>query len=258
MNRTYVITGAGAGIGLATAELLKDLGHKVIGVDMKNTQVLADLSSVEGRKQAVLEVLSHTQSIDAIIACAGISAPIAKTVAVNYFGVTEFVEGLLPVLAQSQHPRIAVISSMASLQPNSSELVEALLEQDEAKALQLGKELEEAGNGYLNYPSSKRALSRWVRRECIKSEYAGQGIPLNAIAPGIVITDMTHDLLATQEERNAVDSQVPMPLNYHMQAIDAAHLLVWLTSIENNHVTGQTIYIDGGSDAVLRGDNIWD
>ena len=36
-----------------------------------------------------------------------------------------------------------------------------------------------------------------------------------------------------------------------------AELLTWLTSAQNTHVTGQTIYIDGGADATLRGDNIW-
>jgi len=52
--------------------------------------------------------------------------------------------------------------------------------------------------------------------------------------------------------------RVPMPLNYYLEPENAAHLLIWLTSEENTHVTGQTIYIDGGSDAALRGDNVWD
>jgi enoyl-[acyl-carrier-protein] reductase (NADH) len=49
-----------------------------------------------------------------------------------------------------------------------------------------------------------------------------------------------------------------MPLNYYLEPENVAYLLIWLTSVENTHVTGQTIYIDGGSDVVLRGDNIWD
>jgi len=44
MNRTYVITGAGSGIGAATAKALKDLGNIVIGVDLKNSDIEADLS----------------------------------------------------------------------------------------------------------------------------------------------------------------------------------------------------------------------
>ena len=37
----------------------------------------------------------------------------------------------------------------------------------------------------------------------------------------------------------------------------SAALLAWLTSEENTGVCGQTIYIDGGSDVVLRGDDVW-
>ena len=106
---------------------------------------------------------------------------------------------------------------MASLQPVSVELVEAGLAGDEDRALLIAAELEAQGPqiGYLNYPSSKRALSRWVRRESISEAWAGSGIPVNAVAPGTVITPMTKDLLATPEGAAMVDAAVPMPLNYH-------------------------------------------
>ena len=48
-----------------------------------------------------------------------------------------------------------------------------------------------------------------------------------------------------------------MPLNYYLKPRQVAYLLAWLTSQENTHTTGQTIYIDGGADATIRGDNIW-
>ena len=60
--------------------------------------------------------------------------------------------------------------------------------------------------GYLSYPSSKRALSRWVRRECVTPAWAGRGIPLNAVAPGTVLTPMTSELLATPESAAMVDA----------------------------------------------------
>lgn len=258
--RTYVVTGAASGIGAATAELIRERGHKVIGVDLRDADVTADLSTAEGRQSAVSRTLELSEGkIDAVIAAAGISAPKAVTVAVNFFGVTNYLEGLLPALAQAQSPRVAVVSSMASIQQNSAELVEALLSGDEEQALAIGASLEAEGPraGYLNYPSSKRALSRWVRRECITDKWAGAGIPLNAVAPGTVITNMTRELLSTDEGKAMVDQNVPMPLNYHSEAVVIAKLLLWLTSEENTHVTGQTIYCDGGAEATLRGDDIW-
>ncbi len=260
MERIYVVTGSASGIGAETAALLRERGNRVIGVDLRDADVVADLSTHDGRVHAAREVIAASGgTVDAVVAAAGIAAPKPLTVSVNFFGVTEFLEALQPALAKSAAPRVAVVSSMASLQPNSVELVDALLAGDEAAAIAIGEALVAQGPGpaYLNYPSSKRALSRWVRRESITPLWAGAGIPVNAVAPGTVLTAMTHDLLATDEGRAMVDANVPMPLNGHSEPIVIARLLAWLTSEENTHVTGQTIYIDGGADASLRGDDIW-
>lgn len=259
MTRTYVVTGAASGIGAATAELLRAHGHTVIGVDLAGVEVTGDLSTPEGRAAAADAVLATADgAIDAIIACAGIAAPIAKTMAINYFGVTEFLTALLPNLSLADQPRAAVVSSMASLQPVSAELVDAALSGDEPLALEIGDQLAAtAEGGFLNYSSSKRALSRWVRRASVSDAWAGAGIPLNAVAPGTVTTAMTAGLLASPEGLAQVDAAVPMPLNYHQPASSIAELLVWLTSPANTHMAGQTIYCDGGADAVLRGDDIW-
>ncbi len=260
MKRQYVVTGSASGIGAACVTLLKERGNLVVGVDIDGADVNADLSTSKGRADAVAAVLKVTDAkVDAVIACAGLALPIAKTASVNYFGVTEFLEGLLPTLSKSLAPRVCVTSSMASLMPNSPELVEALLSGNEVNSLKIAQGLVDGGDvqNSLIYGSTKRALSRWIRRECIKPEWAGAGIPLNAVGPGIVETPMVAEMIATAEGRSAIDVSVPMPLNYYLKPMQVAYLLTWLTSVENTHTTGQTIYIDGGSDAVLRGDNVW-
>lgn len=80
---------------------------------------------------------------------------------------------------------------------------------------------------------------------------------MNAVGPGIVKTPMVADMIATQEGRDAIAKIVPMPLHGFIEANDVAELLLWLSSEKNSHMTGQTIYIDGGADAQLRGDDIW-
>ena len=260
MTRTYVITGSASGIGAATAALLRDRGHRVIGIDLKDAEVQADLSTSQGRADAAERPVEAADgNIDAVIACAGISAPVPATMSVNYFGVVELLEALRPTLARAPQPRVAVVSSMASLQPNSPEMVESALAGDEARALELAQEFADQGPqiGYVVYPSSKSALSRWVRRASISQDWAGAGIPLNAVAPGTVLTPMTQQLPATDESRAMVDSHVPMPLNYHQPPESIATLLAWLTSEENTHLAGQVIYCDGGADATLRGDDVW-
>ena len=262
MPRTYVVTGTASGIAAATAKILTERDNKVIGIDIHDADIVADLSTKQGRLDAASKAIELAGgSIDAVIACAGLAHPIAKTVSVNYFGMTEFLGALAPTLAKSEAPRAALISSMASLMPNDPALVEAMfVDDDEAKAVARAQELVDIGGGMeqLIYGSTKRAISRWVRRESPKPEWAGAGIPLNAIGPGIVKTPMVADMIATAEARAGLDQAVPMPSTTTWSRRTSPTCSIWLTSVENTHVTGQTIYIDGGSDVVLRGDNIWD
>ena len=260
MNRTYVVTGAASGIGQATATLLRGRGATVIGVDLRSVDVVADLSTPQGRQDAIDGILDEAgRRLDAVIANAGLATPTAATAAVNYFGAVELLDGLRPALTASRAPRAVVTSSMASLMPVNRELVDACLAGDETLAMKIAGELEAAGPqvGSAIYPSSKRALSRWVRRESASARWAGCGIPLNAVAPGIVETPMVAGMMAEPDVAAATDAMVPMPLNGHLQASNVAALLAWLASEENTHVCGQTIYIDGGSDVVLRGDDVW-
>lgn len=259
MSRTYVVTGAASGIGKTTTQILADRGDTVIGVDLNGVEVSGDLSTSAGRIAAAEEAVRLAGgSIDAVIACAGIAAPKAITAAVNYFGMTEFLEALQPALSASAAPRVALVSSMASMQPVVPALVDALLAGDESSAMDIAKQLEgDPRTANVIYPSSKQAISRWVRREAPTSLWAGAGIPLNAVAPGTVITPMTKDLLASPEGAASVDAYVPMPLNSHQPPESIANLLIWLTSVENSHCCGQTIYCDGGADVALRGDDIW-
>lgn len=260
MTRTYVVTGSASGIGATTAQLLRDRGARVIGIDLRGADVEADLSTPQARIDAAAAATELAGGVvDGVIACAGIAAPIPKTISVNYFGVTELLEALRPALVASDAPRAAVVSSMASLQTHSPEMVDAALAGDEERALEIAAGLAAEGpqTGYLVYPSSKRALARWVRRASITPEWAGAGIPLNAVAPGTVLTPMTAELLKTEEGKAMVDAAVPMPLNYHQPPESIANLLIWLTSVENTHLAGQVIYDDGGAEATLRGDDVW-
>lgn len=127
MPRTSVVTGAASGIGKATRELLEQRGERVIGVDLHDAEVVADLSSARGRAALVegAQQLSGGQ-VDAVYAVAGLAAPTATTVAVNFFGTLATLEGLRPLLSGSPAPRAVLVSSMAALMPSDAELVALL------------------------------------------------------------------------------------------------------------------------------------
>jgi NAD(P)-dependent dehydrogenase (short-subunit alcohol dehydrogenase family) len=260
MTRTSVVTGSASGIGQALKELLESRGERVIGVDLHDADIEADLTTVGGRRTLVEEVRRLSGgTIDAVYANAGLATPVPATVAVNYFGALATLETLRPLLAGSAAPRAVAVSSMAALMPVDDELVATLEAGDEVAALAraevLAKDPEALGR--MIYTSTKQALSRWVRRVAPTEAWAGAGIPLNVVAPGVIATPMTADYLATEESTAALLEMVPMPLNGVAQPATVAQLLAWLGGVENTHLCGQIVYVDGGSDAVLRGEAIW-
>jgi NAD(P)-dependent dehydrogenase (short-subunit alcohol dehydrogenase family) len=260
MARTSVVTGSASGIGRATRELLENRGERVIGVDLHDADVTVDLTTIDDRAAMVDGVRRLTGgAVDAVYAVAGLAQPVPATIAVNFFGAVATLEGLRPFLVASAAPRAVVVSSMAALHPVDEQLVAALRAGDEVAALSRAEAMtkEPEPLAQLIYGSSKRAISQWVRRQAPGPDWAGASIALNAVGPGIIATPMTADMIATEEQRAALLEVVPMPLNGVAEAQTVARLLAWLGGVENTHLCGQVIYIDGGSDAVIRGDSVW-
>lgn len=255
--RTYVVTGSASGVGAAVAAQVVAQGDRVIGVDLRDADVLADLSTAEGRAHMVAQVLELSGGVvDVVVANAGLSNNSSTTMAVNYYGAIATLEGLRPALAKSSSPRAVVTASIASLQAYNEELLELVLEGTEADAMKLAEELSDP-RGYANYPTSKRAVAKWLRRNAPTPEWAGAGIALNAIAPGIIKTPMTEGLFADPVQRENMLKQVPMPLNGPTDAATCASVIMFLGSEANTHVTGQVVFVDGGMDATVRGDQTW-
>jgi NAD(P)-dependent dehydrogenase (short-subunit alcohol dehydrogenase family) len=224
-----------------------------VGVDLRDAEVTADLATADGRASMIAGVgATAGDTVDAVIACAGIASDDPLTVRVNYFGAVATLDGLRPLLANSAHPRAATVSSVALLQSVDDDIVGGCLDGDEERAVNAAE-----GKGFLIYASTKRALARWVRRTAPTDPWARAGITLNAVAPGVVLTPMTAPLVDDPTWLEIVDNSVPMPLGGHARPEEIAALLDWLTSPDNSKTTGQVIFVDGGADVVLRGDDVW-
>lgn len=252
-ERTIAVTGSASGIGAALTNLLQKQGDRVIGVDLRHADVVADLSTHDGRLAAAAAVTAAAGGVlDGVVTCAGTSVPGDLMVKVNYFGTTELVAALQPALARSSAPRVVVIGSISATHPADADVVTHCLAGDEPAALAAAAVATEAGRSRQLYPSSKSALHQWARRTAIEPGWASAGIPLNVVAPGVVLTPMTEDLMTDPAMKEVMDAAVPMPLNGYLQAEDVAQVLAFLVSPENSHITGQVIYVDGGAEAVTR------
>jgi NAD(P)-dependent dehydrogenase (short-subunit alcohol dehydrogenase family) len=254
-GRTYVVTGSASGIGAATATLLRDRGAKVIGCDLGAADINADLSTPDGRQLLVDQVTKHGP-IDAVLAVAGGSK--TGLLATNYFGTVATLEGLRPLLAQSEAPRAVAVSSTSSLAPADERVMRACLDGDEAAAVAYVNADPSLGGAAGAYGIAKRALNRWVRMSATTPEWAGAGIALNAVAPGVVDTPAASWIFASDEVRTAIETAAPQPFGgFPGQPEWVGELICWLASPANRFVTGQVIFADGGAEASLIGDLHW-
>ena len=250
--RTTLITGAASGMGAALARHLTANGERVISVDLNNAEVCANLAVAAERAEVVTRVQKIAPSIDAVVACAGVSPPVpgAPLVSVNYFGVADLLPRLLPLLHRGSQPRVVVISSLASLHPVDARLVELCLQGDESAAREQAAKI-----GAQSYASSKRAVTQWIRRTAVLPGWADAGVLLNGVAPGVVKTPMVAPLLETAEGREALAAGVPTAVRDYASAEQFVPLLAFLASPANCYMVGQVPFADSGADVLLRGES---
>jgi NAD(P)-dependent dehydrogenase (short-subunit alcohol dehydrogenase family) len=258
---TYAVTGARSGMGRAVVERLVAAGHSVITVDLADADVVADLSEADGRRRAAEAVLAACGGqLDGAVMAAGIG-PVPgremprRIVEVNYFGAVELLNTWRPALAASDAARVVVITSnSATVVPAvPKRAVEALLSGDgERAAAAVAKYRKHAST--MAYAASKVALSRWVRRQAVASAWAGEGIRLNALAPGAVLTPLLEAQLNDPSQARQL-KRFPIPLGEYGDPGDIAEWVVFMLGPSARSLCGSVVFVDGGSDAWFRADD---
>lgn len=256
-GRTYVVTGADSGIGALTAQTLQERGARVIRCGLgEDVDVRADLADVRGRDLLVREV-GHLApgGIDGLALVAGIATHTAQTIQVNYFGTLSVLAGLRTQLRKKERPRVVVISSASSLSAGDEDVITACLRGDEEEATAAAERAIARGRGGALHRSSKIALNRWVRQSATTDDWAGTGVPLNVIAPGIVATGTARErMLSDEAQVKVLSTALPQPLGFPGPVQGVVDALAWMLSAENSFMAGQVVFVDGGADAALRSD----
>ena len=249
--KTYVVSGSASGIGAAIAARLRADGHTVIGVDLRDAEVIADLSTTSGRDAAVASLRELTERVDGVVPCAGVAGLTGVdpqlVVSLNFFGAVALVTGLRPAMGAGSSV-VLVSSNSVTCQPGwNAEVSAACLLDDEEKARRLA-----GSDDAVNiYPATKAALAYWARREGIKEQWAGAGIRLNAMAPGMIATPMTEQLRKDPKLGVFADAY-PTALNRPGRPEEIAALAAFLLSEDASLLVGSVVFADGGTDALLH------
>lgn len=249
----YVVTGAASGIGQAVAGQIRAEGNEVITVDIRDADLVADLSDRDSCQKVIREILERApDGLDGLVPCAGVGPEVAKRELiplVNYFAVVDMVEGLLSALQKRSGSIVLISSNSSQMMEYSAAYMDALLDGDRERALDVASDIA----GQDAYGGSKQALARWMRRR--NHEIARSGVRINAIAPGHTETGMTAAGSANPEYADAIKKFVEsIPIGYSAVPEDQANAVSFLLSDKARFISGVVLFVDGGHDAMFRPD----
>jgi len=251
MAKIYTITGGATGIGAALKQKLRDRGDVVIVVDIKDADIIADLSTDAGRNQAIAGIMERAPGgLDGFIPCAGLGPsvkPCDLITRVNFFGAVSLIQGLQPLLKMRKGSVVAISSNSASLPGHNKDYVKALLAEDETLACKII-----AGfDGQSAYGGSKYALAVWMRKHA--PLFMKDGVRMNAVAPGITQTAMTDQVFRDPTWGDAIRQFNDLTPCGSMASPDMiAAAILFLLDPVSEFVCGSVLFVDGGTDALLR------
>ena len=171
-------------------------------------------------------------------------------VGVNYFGMTEIVDGLEAALARGSKPSVVLIGSVASVHPGMDKLpmVASMLAGDEAGAL---AQADAMAMPQAAYAGSKYAVTVFARRKAVA--VGAKGIRINVIAPGAVEKPLLDASRADARYGEAIRKFVA-PIGRHSTPDEIANVVSFLQSEQASFVHGTVVFVDGGMDAMSRSD----
>jgi 3-oxoacyl-[acyl-carrier protein] reductase len=240
-NQIAIVTGAGRGIGHAIAVRLASEGARVASVSRTAANAQRTADEINALRPGAAKAYSVDVSDHAAVQAIGaqILADFERVdILVNNAGVTR--DGLS--MRMSVEDWDTVLNTNLKGAFNFVQAIQRpMLKQRSGRIINISSVIGLIGNaGQANYAASKAGLIGFTKS--LAREVASRGITVNAVAPGLIETDMTSVL--SDEIRKNILSKIP--LNALGQPDDIANAVAFLASPEAKYITGQVLAVDGG------------
>lgn len=239
VNKVVVVTGGSKGIGAQIVKTLANENYKVI-LNYNNSKeqaekiqqelleqgneieiIKADVSKREETEKLIQFAINKFNKIDVLINNAGISQ-----------------EGLFTDVTEEEWQKI-ISTNLNSVFYCNQQALKYMIQEQQGCIINISSIWGETGASCeVAYSTTKAAINGMTK--ALAKEVGPSNIRVNAIAPGIIDTDMNRNL--TNEELEQIKEQIP--LNKIGKALDIAKCIKWL--IEDEYTTGQIISINGG------------
>lgn len=245
-DKIVIVTGAGSGIGRASALHFAQFGAKVVvsDIDLEKAQkvseeivtnfgeslpIRADVTKIEEVENLIQHTVTAFGQLDVMVNNAGIGPKqLLKTaeytledwdtvIAVNQTGVFYSMKLALQEMMKQGFGNIVNVASLAGLK---------------------------ASLNNISYSASKFAVVGMTKSAAL--EYAKTGIRINAVCPGYTESNLLDQLLSARPDMDAMLKSI-IPMKRYGDASEIADAIVWLASDQTKFITGQTITIDGGT-----------
>jgi 3-oxoacyl-[acyl-carrier protein] reductase len=238
-GRVALVTGASRGIGRAIAMRLASQGATVIAAARgTNAQAVADEITAAGRK-ATAQTLDITDTASVEAAAAAVMAAHGRIdILVNNAGITK--DQLM--LRMKRDDWDAVLqTNLTGAYTCVQSVLKTMIKQRSGRIISITSVVGQAGNaGQVNYAASKAGLIGFTK--ALALEVASRGITVNAVAPGLIETDMTKGISEGAHEEWAAR----IPLKRLGTPEDIAAAVAFLASDEASYITGQVLAVNGG------------
>lgn len=240
-DRVALVTGAGRGIGAATAQLLAKEGARVAVSDLdegpakevagpiKGLAIACDVANRQQVEKMIDRTVKELGRLDVLVTCAGIIRDnlLFKMTDDDWDAVID------------THLKGTFLCAQAAQKH--------MVEQKYGKMVFLSSTSALGNRGQANYSAAKAGLQGMARTLAI--ELGAFNINVNAVAPGFVETRMTRataDRMGIDYEAFKLGAASQIPLRRVGQPEDIASVIAFLCSDESSFVSGQTVYVRGG------------